>query len=48
MIFLFTLSLLKLHHANATYCIKRLNSFALIIFQTDDLLVILNTFRYNV
>lgn len=30
------------------FCIKRLNSFALIIFQTNDLLVILNTIKYDV
>lgn len=39
---------MKLHHADETFCIKRLNFFALIIFQTNDFLVILNTFKCNV
>lgn len=48
LIFLFTVSPLELHHAGATFRIKRLNSFALIIFQTHGRLEILNTFKYNV
>lgn len=47
LVFSFTLNLLKLHHIDAAFYIKTLNSFALIIFQNNDLAVILNTFKYN-
>lgn len=30
------------------FCIKRLNSSALIIYQTDEVLVVLNIFKYKV